>query len=124
MPALLPESLPVEGVEVPLLASFVGIARVPLVALGKNNLSAELRLFPDRLQTKVLRQSVRPYTAIRRVDVLTFFATRNVRLTWKGSLLTFTANIRTDAWRLAVLRLLAAKGAPLSPGARRLLEAG
>ena len=39
-----------------------------------------------------------------------------------GSALTFTANVRTDAWRLAVLRLLEAKGVTLSAGAQRLLR--
>ena len=55
-------------------------------------------------------------------EVQTTWATRNVEFVWQGSVLTFTANVRTDAWRLALLGLLAAKGVTLSPAARRLLE--
>lgn len=38
------EPLPAEGVPIPLLATFAGLAGVPLLSLGKNNLSALLRL--------------------------------------------------------------------------------
>ncbi len=118
------EPLPPEGVPVPLLATFAGLAGVPLLSLGKNNLSALLRLYPDELEFKVLRTLRRPYSAIRRIEVQTTWATRNVEFVWQGSVLTFTANVRSDAWRLALLRLLDAKGAALSPAARGLLEKG
>ena len=118
----LQEPLPPAGVSIPLLATFSGLAGVPLLSLAKNNLSARLRLFPDELEFKVLRTLRRPYSRIRRVEVQTLWATRNVELVWNGSAVSFTANVRTDAWRLAVLRLLDAKGVTLAPGARRLLE--
>jgi len=122
--AELREPLPPEGVSVPLLASFAGLARVPLLSLGKNNLSALLRLYPDEIECKVLRTRRRAYSEIRRIEVQTTWATRNVEFVWHGSVVTFTANVRTDAWRLALLRLLDAKGAALSAAARRLLQDG
>ena len=118
------EPLPPEGVAVPLRATFVGVARVPLLALGKNNLSALLRLYENRLEFKVFRRRQRAYSEIRRVEVATLFLTRNVEIVWTDSPLTFAANIRGDDWRRAVLELLARKGAPLSPAARALIEEG
>ena len=118
------EPLPPEGVAVPLLATFSGLVGVPLLSLGKNNLSALLRVYPDQMEFKVLRTLRRPYSRIRRVETQTFWATRNVEFVWHGSNLTFTANVRTDAWRLALLGLLDAKGVDLAAGARRLLEEG
>ena len=116
----LSEPLPAEGVEVPLLASFAGLARVPILSLGKNNLSARLRLYPDELEFKVLRTRRRPYTEIQRIETQSFWATRNVEFVWRGSLITFTANLHSDAWRLALLRFLERRGVPLSPAARAL----
>ncbi len=116
------EPLPAEGVSVPLLASFAGLAGVPLLSLAKNNLSARLRLYPDEVELKVLRTLRRPYSRIRRVEVQSFWATRNVELVWRGSMISFTANIRDDSWRVAVLRLLAARQVPLAPAARDLLR--
>ncbi len=115
------EPLPLAGVSIPLLATFAGLAGVPLLSLGKNNLSALLRIYPGELEFKVFRTQRRPYSAIRRVEVQTSWATRNVEIVWHGSVMTFTANVRTDAWRVALLRLLEAKGAPLSPAAHNLL---
>lgn len=123
-PALeLREPLPAEGVEVPLRASFLGIAGVPLLALGENSLSPRLRLFPDEIECKVFRARRRTYEQIRRVGAMTSWATRNVELVWRDSAISFTANVRDDAWRLAVLRLFAARGAALSHAAQELLQA-
>ena len=116
------DPLPPEGVPVPLLASFLGLAGVPLLALAKNNLSARLRLYPDRVETKVFRTLERPYSAIRRVGTQTTLATRNVELVWRGSVVSFTANIRNDAWRLALLRFLDGRGVSMTPAARSLLR--
>lgn len=116
------EPLPAAGVSVPLLATFAGLARVPLLSLGKNNLSALLRLYPEEVEFKVLRTLRRPYSRIRRVEVQSLWATRNVELVWRGSIVSFTANIRDDAWRLAVLRFLAGRDVPLSPAAGHLLR--
>ena len=114
--------LPVEGVSVPVLATFLGLAGVPILALAKNNLSARLRLYPEEVEFKVFRALRRPYSAIRRVDAQSFWATRNVELVWRGSVVSVSANIRDDAWRVAVLRFLDARQVALSPSARRLLS--
>ena len=108
----------------PLLVSFAGLAGVPLLSLGKNNLSGRLRLYPDEIECKVLFTRRRTYSEIRRIEVQTTWATRNVEFVWHGSVVTFTANVRTDAWRLALLGLLDAKGAALAAAARGLLQAG
>ena len=97
---------------------------MPLLSLGKNNLSAVLRLFPDEIECKVLSTRRRAYSEIQRIEVQTAWATRNVEFVWHGSIVTFTANVRTDAWRSALLRLLDAKGGALTPAARRLLQEG
>ncbi len=116
------EPLPADGVSVPLLATFAGLARVPLLSLGKNNLSARLRLYPDELEFKMLRTLRRPYSDIQRIGVQTAWATRNVEFVWQDSIMTFTANVRSDAWRLALLRFLEGRGAPLAPAAVELLR--
>ena len=118
--ALASGRLPAEGVAVPVRATFLGLAGVPVLALAKNNLSARLRLSPEEVEVKVFRTLRRPYSRIRRVDVQSFWATRNVELVWRGSVVSFTANVRDDTWRLAVLRFFEARGVALSAAAQRL----
>lgn len=119
----LPDPLPPDGVPIPILATFVGLRGVPLLSLGHNSLRPIFRLYPDAIETRVYRKRRRPYSEIERVHVVTAPWTRNVEIDWRGSVLTFAANVRQEPWRRAVLRFLADRGAPLTPAARHLLPA-
>src|SRR5687768_16774314 len=65
----LSQKLPQDGVKIPLRVSFIGLRRVPILALGHNNAAPLLVLFEDHLVQRVIFKHERKYSEIESVDV-------------------------------------------------------
>jgi hypothetical protein len=111
----------VDGIEIPLSASFVGIRGVPLVALGTNSLATYLRLGTTHV-VHGMSYERSPYARIERVEAMTLPATRNLIFVWRDSPQTFVANLATQAAFIQALRWLDERGVPLAESARQVLE--
>lgn len=116
-----PVALPPGGVRVPLMATFLGVRSVPWLALGHNSLYPLLVLHPEHVEYRMFIRCRRDYREIEKVEAMTTIGTRNIEFHWLGSGLTFTANIRSERWRLWVLNALVRRGVAVGPGAQRLM---
>ena len=61
----LSEPLPDEGVQVPIRATFTGLAGIPLVAVGTNSLFPLFKLFNDYVEFRVFFRRRRAYSVIK-----------------------------------------------------------
>lgn len=111
----------VDGIEIPLASSFIGVRGIPLLALGSNSLATYLRLGTTHVVHGMFFNRS-PYGWIERVEAMTLPATRALIFVWRSSPQTFVANVATDAARLQALRWLEERGVPLAESARQLLE--
>jgi hypothetical protein len=118
----IPEKLDRNGFQVPLLASFTGIKRIPLVALSHNSLSPALTIYEDSLKYKVFKEKIVPYSEIYEVDILDTIGTKNVEIVFKNSFFTFSGNLFDKDNLLEVLKFFKRKNVNLSLSANRYLS--
>lgn len=111
------------SITIPLVAAFAGFRGTPWLACAHNSLSPRLKLDADHVEVKVIRKRRRPYRLIQQVDYRTGIGTRNVILAFSDSLLSFRGNTASESLAREAIRLLRARGCPLSPRAQALLEA-
>lgn len=111
------------SVTIPLVAAFAGFKGMPWLACAHNSISPRLTLHADQVEVKVIRKRRRPYHQIQQVDYRTGIGTRNVILTFTDSLLSFRGNTASHSLARDAIRLLRARGCPLSPRAQALLDA-
>lgn len=118
---LIPDPLPQRGIPVPLRASYTGLKRFPLAGISRNNASPVFILHEDALEGRVIRSWKKPLSAIEEVSAFMSLGARHVTIIWRDSPFTFTASVRTEEWRRAVLDFFARKGVPLSDAAREAI---
>jgi hypothetical protein len=120
----IPRAIPVDGFEVPVLATFNGLKRLPRqISFAHNNLNPYLTLFEDRLECRVVLQKAIPIVEIENVDIWDTLATRNLQIYVKGKEDLFTANLFNRRNLSQVLNFLAKRGVLLSTRAKAFLSA-
>lgn len=113
--------LPLEGIRVPLLASYGGIKGLGPLAFGRNNLNPLLRLYEDRVEVRVLFKRQRTFNEIEKVD--TYFNQRHLKLFYNDGG-TFAAYIPNREALAAVVRFFERKGVAIGEKARELVGGG
>lgn len=121
---VIPDDPPPGGVEVPLLASFAVLRRVPLIALAHNSLNPKLVLFPGHLEYRVLRHTRRAYDEIGLIDARILPATSNIIIASRGSALAFSGNLGSVEALKRLVSLFKRRGIALAPRAAALVDAG
>jgi hypothetical protein len=120
----IPLTLPETGFEVPILATFTGLKRMPRqVSFAHNSLNPSLTLFEDRLECRVVLQKAIPLAEIENIDIWDTVATRNLHVYVKGREDLFTANLLNRRNLAQLLSFLQQRGIPLSNRAKAYLSA-
>jgi hypothetical protein len=119
----IPRVIPANGFEVPVLATFKGLKRLPRqISLAYNNLNPYLTLFEDRLECRVMLKRAIPLSQIENVDIWDTFATRNLQIYVKGKEDLLTANLLNRMNLSQVLNFFLNRGVPLSSRAKAFLS--
>ena len=114
--------IPNEGFEVPVLAAFTGIKRLPRQAShSHNNINPLLVLFEDRLECKVLLKRGILYHDVEKIDIWNTIGTRNLQVYVKGKEFIFTANLYRHKNLSKILSFLKIRGVPLTDRAESFL---
>lgn len=108
---------------VPLVAGFGGVRGLPWIGVASNNFNPRLVVTPTGITCRVLRLRHHAFADIARVDLRRFGATVILSFAFRDGILTFDANVGSDALAADVLALLPA-GVPLSDRARAHRGAG
>ena len=120
----IPRTIPAEGFEVPLLATFTGSKKLPRqISFSHNNLNPSLTLFEDRLDCKVILKKSILLAEIEKIDIWDTFATRNLQVFVRNQEDLFSANLLKRGNLAQVLKFLKNRGVPLSDRARAFLAA-
>lgn len=111
-----------DGVEIPLLAAFIGLKSIKFFTFGYNNLNPRLRFFNDHLEYKCFRTQRRAYSEIQCIKVLSAksLATQNLELHFKNSSFKYVFNVVNAETLRKALEFLENKGCVLSPQAQNL----
>ena len=107
----------IDGKAIPVLASFVGLRRVPWVALATNSLNPVFRLDGQQMIYRGLRQKQRPLCDVSRVDVRSAYGTFNLVFEFSDSPFTLIVNLGS-ASRMAYVLSLLPPSMPLSERAQ------
>jgi hypothetical protein len=120
----IPQTLSETGFEVPILATFTGLKRMPRqVSFAHNSLNPSLILYEDRMECRgVLKKSIR-FAEIENIDIWDTVATRNLHVSVRGREDLFTANLLYRRNLAQVLSFLQQRGVPLSNRAMDFLSA-
>jgi len=94
------------GKVIPLLASFSGLRGLPWIGLASNNLNPRLVITPDGISYRVLGLQACRWADIAQVDVRTLGATVNIGFGFRGSPITFDANVGSIILAARTLALL------------------
>jgi hypothetical protein len=109
----IPMTLPESGFEVPVLATFTGLKRLPRqVSLAHDSLNPSLTLFEDRLECRVLLQKTIPLAEIENIKIWDTVATRNPDVYVRGRENLYTANLLNRRNLAQVLSFLQQRGYP------------
>ena len=120
----IPKVIPANGFDVPVLATFKGLKRLPRqLSIAYNNLNPYLTLFEDRLECRVILKKTILLSEIENVDIWDTFATRNLQIYVKGKEDLLTTNLFNRMNLSQVLNFLANRGVPLSRRAKGFLLA-
>lgn len=111
----------IESGNVPVVATFTGLRGLPWIALATNSLNPVLRIESQQLAFRVIRQQQRPCADISEVDVREAYGTFNLIFAFRGTRLTFVANVGTAVRGAQALALLP-DSVPLSVRARSALQ--
>ncbi|RYD28720.1 MAG: hypothetical protein EOP89_01790 [Lysobacteraceae bacterium] len=95
------------GAHIPVLATFGGVRGLPWwYAVATNNAKPSLVVTPDGLDFRVVSRHRRSWDEIERIDVRQAPGTVNLDVTFRGALLTFSANLGTVPLAAHVLSLI------------------
>jgi hypothetical protein len=120
----IPQVLPLQGFEVPALATFTGQKGSPRqLSNSHNNLNPSLTLFEDRLEFRVILKKAIHLVEIEKVDIWETFATRNLQVYVKGQNDLFSANLFNRKNLAQVLGYLKNRNVTLSNRAKEFLAA-
>ena len=115
---LLPNALPPEGVEIPLIAAYSGLKALAPVTFSQNNIYPRLILFEDHFDYKVILKKSAYYGDIEGLYSFRSRYYNKLRFHLYNSSLFFTAVLPDERMLEAVLSFLAAKGVHPQPGNR------
>ena len=102
------------GAHIPVLATFSGVRGLPWwYAVATNNAKPSLVITPTSIDFRVVRRDRRSWEEIERIDVRQAPGTVNLDVTFRGALLTFSANLGSVPLAAHVLSLIPAS-VPLS----------
>ncbi|RYY10134.1 MAG: hypothetical protein EON55_16945 [Alphaproteobacteria bacterium] len=102
------------GAHIPVLATFSGVRGLPWwYAVAMNNANPSLVVTADGISFRVIRRHRRSWDEIERIDVRQAPGTVNFDVTFRGTLLTFSANLGAVPLASHVLSLIPAS-VPLS----------
>jgi hypothetical protein len=119
----IPQTIPMEGFKVPVLATFTGQRGSPRQLFkSHNNLNPSLIIFEDRLECRVILRKAILLSEIENVDIWNSFATRSLQVYVKGKEDLFTANLFSRRNLAQVLGFLKNRGVLLSNHARDFLS--
>lgn len=110
-----------QTVEVPLVAAFSRIKRIPFLAMTENSLNPRLVLHSDHLEYRVLRTKRYRYEEVEAVDIRLGMLRANLVLKFSNSRWAFYGNMRYKEKLAAVLRILEKK-CTLTVKARNFLQ--
>jgi hypothetical protein len=95
------------GAHIPVLATFSGVRGLPWwYAVATNNAKPSLVITPSGIDFRVVRHHRRSWDDIERVDVRQAPGTVNLDVTFRGTLLTFSANLGAVPLAAHVLSLI------------------
>lgn len=121
---VIPNTIPASGFEVPVLANFTSLKRLPKrAAISYNNAFPALTLFENRIDCSVLAKRSILLSEIEKVDISDTIGTRNLHIYVKGREDLFTSNLLNRRNLARVLNYLKDRGAPLTPGAKTFMSA-
>ncbi|CAM2825995.1 MULTISPECIES: hypothetical protein [Pseudomonas] len=112
-----------DGKAIAVLATFIGLRRLPWVALASNSLNPVFRLEGQQVIYRVLRQKQRPLGDVSRVDMRSAYGTFNLVFEFADSPFTLIVNLGS-ASRMAYVLSLLPPGIPLSERAQAARLAG
>ena len=107
--------------EVRVLATFTGLRGLPWVALASNSLNPVFSIESQQLVFRVIRRQRRTYADLLEVDVREAYGTFNLIFSFRGTPLTFVANVGTAVLGAHALAQLPS-GVQLSDRARSALQ--
>lgn len=94
---------------IPVLATFSGVRGLPWwYAVATNNANPSLAVTLDGLDFRVVRRHQRSWNEIERIDIRQAPGTVNFDVTFRGALLTFSANLGAVPLAMRVLSLIPA----------------
>jgi hypothetical protein len=122
MAMIIPETLPAEGLDIPLRAAFLVLRPFPLLAVAHNNAAPVLTLFPTHLEYRVLTRARRDYADLDLIDVRQVLRTQSVLIGARGRFLAFSGTVHGEDTLTALVGFFARRGLPLSERASALLR--
>lgn len=118
----IPQSIPTNGFEVPVLAAFTGLKRLPRqVSFAHNNINPSLTLYEYRLDCKVVLKKSILFSKIEKVDIWDTIATRNIQIYVRDREDLISANLLNRRNLAQVLTFLKDRNVPLSDRAKTYL---
>ena len=118
----IPREIPTSGFEIPILAAFTGIRKLPRQTnVAWNNAFPALTLYPERLDCRVLKNWAIGYASIEKIDIWDTLWTRNLTIYVRGREDTFTANLLNRQNLTRTLLFLQTRGAPLTSRAKAFI---
>lgn len=117
-----PSSLPTDGLNIPLRASFSGMKRRPILALGHNSINPLLRLFEDHIESRVFLKSKKSYAEIEHIDTYQTLGTNNIIIVWKTGWFAFVGNVKNKDYLPELVRFFQNKNVPLGESAKKLVK--
>jgi len=119
----IPRTIPSNGFEVPVLATFSGLKSLPRQEyVTYNNLNPYLTVFDDRIEFRVIIKSSILLAEIEYIDIWEAIATRNLQVYVKDEEDVFIANLFKRKNLSKVLDYFANRGVPLSNRSKAFLR--
>ena len=116
-----PDSIPAEGINIPLKMSFSGIKNLPLLSFTHNSINPKLLIFEDATETRVLRSKRRPIAEIESINVSLVLGTLYLNINWTNRWFDFTGAVE-ETTLLAVVAFFRRKNVVLGDGAKRFIS--
>lgn len=110
---VIPDCLPRDGVDVPLLAAYAGWKTLGTLTFAENNIRPELHLFDDRLAYKVFRHRGASYSDIEFVKGISQRFFNRMRFGFRDCSLSFIVDLADELEYQAVEDFLRRKGVPI-----------
>lgn len=125
----IPSILPPEGFQFPIENSSTPLKFFPLVGIARGGSNAELRLYADRIEFKVVLSKAKSYSIIELADIETNVISvttggysQNIVISFKDSIFAYRANIREKEDLIELIRFFCGKSVSVSDDASSFIE--